>query len=268
MQLRFELGDAQAPRGHALLYARASGGAERYLATYCVVLPIQFSIGKYLPPILASQMPIEAMSQGVADVSAMPIPLMLEDADSLAALRQLAERRGDDFCDLGTLLIGNDSHRLTFAAEACTEYGQLYMAYRRSWPEPEAPGATALSPLDDVDVDAMVASVLPERARLGELARLISSARYALEGGDQRQLDMITRDLQRLAHSLPEKYRAELMVEAALRTDPTGPRLAELYLQRAYKLADEHYIDIPPIEQEIRALRGGEDEGTVGPVTP
>ena len=62
--------------------------------------------------------------------------------------------------------------------------------------------------------------------------------------------------MRRIARSLPEKYRAELLVEAALREDATGARLAELYLQRGYKLADEDYANIPPLEREIRTLRG------------
>jgi hypothetical protein len=262
VQLRFELGDPQAPRGHAILYARASGasGASgRYLATYCIVLPIPFSIGKYLPPILAGQMPMEAMEQSLPDASAMPIPLMLEDASSLAALRQLAERRGDDLCDMGTLVIGDDSHRLTFAAEACNEYGQLYGDYRRGWPDPETPMSSP--PLDELDVESVVAMALPERQRLGEVARLIGQARYAMETGDRKQLETATIHLRNVARSLPEKYRADQMVEAALRTDAIGPHLAELYLQRAYKLADEQYIDIPPIEQEIRELRASAGEG-------
>lgn len=264
MQLRFELGDAQTPRGHAILFARVSGGAERYLATYCVILPIQFSIAKYLPPILASQMPLEAMGQSADAVSAMPIPPMLEDVGSLADLRQLAERRGDDLCDIGTVTIGDDTHRLTFAAEASNEYGQLYGTYRQHWPQLAEAGARDATPLDDLDVDEVMASILPERDRLAEMARQIGQTRYAIEGGDQGQIAKATADLQRTARSLPEKYRADQMVEAALRTDAVGPRLAGLYLQRAYKLLDEQYAEIPPIEEEIRALRGADGESGGG----
>ena len=53
-----------------------------------------------------------------------------------------------------------------------------------------------------------------------------------------------------------------LLVDSALRRDDTGPRLAELYLQRAFKLADEDYIGIPPIDEQIRALQGGHDGET------
>ena len=135
------------------------------------------------------------------------------------------------------------------------EYAELYAAHQQRSPVTAEPEQLAESPLDDVDVEDVVASMLPERDRLGEIARLIGQSRYALETGDRRQLDEVTTTMHRLARSLPEKYRADLLVEAALRTAGTGPRLAELYLQRAYKLLDEDYIGIPPIEQEIRDLR-------------
>jgi hypothetical protein len=58
-----------------------------------------------------------------------------------------------------------------------------------------------------------------------------------------------------LASTLPEKNRADQHAEAAIRSEETGARLAQLYLQRAYRLLDEDYISIPPIEQQIRELR-------------
>lgn len=258
MQLRFELGDSQAPRGHAILYARAGGNSDVTLATYCVVLPIPFSIGKYLPPLFASQIPLEGLRDASA-MSVVPIPPMLEDGPSLAELRNIAEHRADDLCDLGTVFISDEGQRMTYAAEACAQYAQLFSDYARRWPAVQvrevAPEPT---PLDDLDVDAVMTQVLPERDRLGELARLIGQARYALDVHDTHQLDEVKRAMLRIVRSLPEKYRADQLMEAALRTDASGPRLAELYLQRAYKLLDEDYASIPPIERDIRTLRDGE----------
>jgi hypothetical protein len=37
------------------------------------------------------------------------------------------------------------------------------------------------------------------------------------------------------------------------------PRLAELYIKRAYKLADEEYADIPEIDSEIRSMQEGDE---------
>lgn len=251
--LRFELGDPQTPRGHAILYARVSG-SDRIVATYCVVLPIQFSIGKYLPPMFAGQLPIDALNEGVSPVSAMPIPPMFEDVESLDAVRQLAERRGDDLCDLGTLGLSDDNMRLQFAAEGSAEYGELYVAYQARWPTVASPPESA--GLEDFDVEDVLASMLPERDRLGEIAKLISQARYALESGDRRGLEKVAGDMRRLARPLPEKYRSDQLIEAVLRPDAVGPKLAELYLQRAYRILDEDYMSIPPIDAQIRTLTG------------
>jgi len=257
--LRFELGDPQAPRGHALLYARVSG-SDRIVATYCVVLPISFSIGKYLPPMFAGQIPLDALNEGVSAVSAMPIPPMFEDVESFEVVRQLAEKRADDLCDMGTLVVSDDNARLQFAAEGSAEYGELYGSYQSRWPT-VAPSSHD-APLDDLDVSDVLASMLPERDRLGELAKLISQARYALELGDRHALEKVATEMRRLAHPLPDKYRAEQLIEAALRPDAAGPKLAGLYLQRAYKILDEDYMSIPPIDAEIRAIGDGATQGT------
>ena len=256
--LRFELGDPQAPRGHALLYARVSG-TERIVATYCVVLPISFSIGKYLPPMFAGQIPLDALNEGVSAVSAMPIPPMFEDVESFEVVRQLAEKRADDLCDMGTLVVSDDNARLQFAAEGSAEYGELYGSYQSRWPT-VAPSSHD-APLDDLDVSDVLASMLPERDRLGELAKLISQARYALELGDRHALEKVATEMRRLARPLPDKYRAEQLIEAALRPDAAGPKLAGLYLQRAYKILDEDYMSIPPIDAEIRAIGDGATQG-------
>ena len=257
--LRFELGDPQAPRGHALLYARVSG-SDRIVATYCVVLPISFSIGKYLPPKFAGQIPLDALNEGVSAVSAMPIPPMFEDVESFEVVRQLAEKRADDLCDMGTLVVSDDNARLQFAAEGSAEYGELYGAYQSRWPAVASSSRDV--PLDDLDVSDVLASMLPERDRLGELAKLISQARYALELGDRHALDKVAADMRRLARPLPDKYRAEQLIEAALRPDAVGPKLAGLYLQRAYKILDEDYMSIPPIDAEIRAVADGSTRGS------
>lgn len=264
MSLHFELGDADQPRGHAILYARLAGGGVRYVATYCVILPISFSIGKFLPPFLGGQIPMEELGEA-GSANPMPIPPMLEDVESVESLRLMAERRGDDLCDLGVLLITDDTQRLTFAAEASAEYGRAFAAYQARWPSQTALRTTPAAPepaaLTDADARDVVTSLLPERDRLGEIARLIGQSRYAMEIHDQRQLDDVAAQMRHLAATLPEKYRAEQLVAAAMRTDADGAQLAELYLQRAYKLLEEDYISIPPIEQRIRELRGPDAPG-------
>ena len=74
-------------------------------------------------------------------------------------------------------------------------------------------------------------------------------------GHDTRLLTEVSGQLRMLASTLPEKYRAEQLVEAAIQPNEVGAHLAQLYIQRAYRLLDEDYINIPPIEQQIRELR-------------
>lgn len=254
MQLRFDLGDAQSPRGHAIVYANASGGAGHVMATYCVVLPITFALGKYLPPMFAAQMPMEGLREASA-MSVVPIPPMLEDVSGVAEMRALAERRGDDLCDMGAIFLNDDSQRMMFAAEAAQAYGQLYAAYSESWPT-LAPQTAADGPSEELEVEDVLAEVLSDRDRLGELAKGVGQLRYALEGHDKFLLKQTERSMQRMAAALPEKYRADLLIEAAKRDDATGARLVQLYLERAYKLLDEDYAAIPPLEQQIREARG------------
>ena len=269
MQLRFELGEANTPRGHAIVYAHLGNDTQRVIATYCVVLPIQFSIGKFLPPILSGQIPTEGLAEA-ATMSVVPIPPMLEDVSGMAELRQIAERRDDDLCDIGSIFLTNDQQRMAYAAEACQAYGQLYAEYLERQPviAPSATGGRAVE-AEELNADDVVTNLLPERDRISELSRLIGQARYAIEGHDRRLLDEVSATMHRIARSLPEKYRADLLVAAALNADATGARLAELYLQRAYKLLDEDYASIPPIEEQIRELRARErPEDGVPPANP
>jgi hypothetical protein len=258
MQLSFDLGDRQAPRGHAILYAHAGEDRSHILATYCVILPIQFSIGKFLPPMLSSQLSLEGLRDSDA-MSVVPIPPILEDAPPLAQLHQLAERRGDDLCDIGTIFISDDGQRMTYAAEACQAYAQLFADYVSRWPVvAETSTVGSETPVDDLNVEEVLAGVLSERDRLAELARMVGQVGYAREGHDQRLLEEVTQSMRRLARTLPEKYRANQLVDVVTKADAASPRLAELYIQRAYKLADEEYADIPAIDSEIRALLDSE----------
>ena len=258
MQLRFLQGDAQAPKGHAILFARNSVNPQGVLAVYCVVLPIRFSIGKFIPPILAAQMPAEGLREA-AGLNYVPIPPMLEESESLYQLERIAELRGDDLCEISASVRPDDeTSRFTLPAEAGEAYASLYMTYANaslSQSELE-PGSRQIedTPLDDLDVESLLGSMLSDRDRLNELAKLIGTARYALEGRDTRALREAEQKLRRAAEPLPEKYKAGELIKAALEPDERGLKLAKLYLERANKLVDEEYAEIPRIERDIREL--------------
>ncbi|GAC1304705.1 MAG: hypothetical protein NVSMB27_43740 [Ktedonobacteraceae bacterium] len=208
---------------------------------------------------MAAQLPAEEL-RDAANVNVMPIPPMLEEGSSLEHLQMLAERRDDDLCDIGTINPRDEGARMQKVAEGCQEYGQLYLSYTMTFDQ----GSTALpvgeqddadSPLDDLDAEELLIQTMTDRERLTELGKLVGMARYALEGHDNDLLQDTKRKMQRIAGRLADKYRTFELTNAAMDASERGARLAELYLERGFKLLDEQYADIPGIERAIKELQ-------------
>src|SRR5260370_1402759 len=62
-------------------------------------------------------------------------------------------------------------------------------------------------------------------------------------------------EMERMHRHLQEKYRGKELVTAANGNREHSAKLAELYLSRAYKLLDEEYAAIPPLDRAIRDLQ-------------
>jgi hypothetical protein len=255
MGLHFLRGNGQTPRGHALFFARSTNDSQVIYSTYCLIPPIPMSLAKYFPPIFAAQIPIEEL-QGAVRISGMPIPPMLEEGLTLEQLEELAERRDDDLCDLGTTS-SEEVERMQAASANCQEYAQLYASYIAQKRPPAQKKIIHSEPLpvDELDPEELLLEAMPERQKLTELGKLIGTARYALDGQDIPLLRETKRRMERTIRRLPEKYRGIELVAAATSNKPNSGRLAELYLSRAYKLADEEYADIPGIDRTIQDLQ-------------
>lgn len=190
-------------------------------------------------------------------MNVVPIPPMLEEGKSLDDLEMLAERRSDDLCDIGSINPLDDSARMQRVVEACQEYGQLYFGFASTFEQlQDAPiEDSEVLPLDDLDAEDLLIQTMSDRQRLTELGKMIGTARYALDGHDTHLLDETKRKMQRISRPLAEKYRSQDLIAAAVDAGERGSKLAQLYLERGFKLLDEEYADIPRIEQEIRAIR-------------
>jgi hypothetical protein len=254
MALQFLRGNSQAPKGHAFLIARSASDPRVIFCTYCIVPPIPMSLAKYIPPLLAAQIPAEEL-QDATNLSGMPIPPMLEEVSSMEYVERLAERRDDDLCDIGPLSSRDEMMRVSMAATSSQEYGQLYASYTARYASEPAPAIEKPAPLDDLDADELLLHSMSDRQRLAELGKLIGTARYAVEGRDDALLTETRRKMQRIVRLLADKYRGNELVTAATANNERGAKLAELYLSRAYKLLDEEYAAIPAIERAIRELQ-------------
>ncbi len=256
MTIRFLRGDAQAPKGHAIFIARSTADSRMVLATYCVVPPTPLSLAKYLPSFLASQLSQEDL-QDATNVPVMPIPPMLEEGSTLEHLQVLADRRDDDLVDLGTINPRDDSARMQLVAQGCQEYGQFYVNYASTFPKQgyiESP-QEEMVPLDDLDTEELFLQTMNDGQRLAELGKLVGVARYAIEGHDANLLQDTRKRMTNIARLMPEKYRGSELISAATDSSERGSQLAQLYLERGYKLLNEEYADIPGIERTIRELQ-------------
>ena len=96
---------------------------------------------------------------------------------------------------------------------------------------------------------------MTDRERLAELSKLVGTARYALDGNDTNLLQETKKRMLRIANRIPDKYRGDELITAAVEPGERGAKLVQLYLERGYKLLDEEYADIPGIERSIRDLQ-------------
>jgi hypothetical protein len=241
MAARFEVGDPDRPKGHALLYFRSTGGDE-VLATYIVVLPIAINPAKYIPPAFAA-----GMQHAVHEVGATALPPIPEGYESVEAVRRLAEFRGDDLLDGG--LTEPAPERLMLAThEIAQEYAARYEAGLAVQPPPDQ------LTIETPDEDTLRWMLMSEKERVGELAKLTGQLRYAVDGADERLRDETAGQIERLSHQLPEKYRLAEFLRAAQRPGPTGSRLAELYIDRCYRLSNEEYETLAKVDREIADL--------------
>ena len=248
MALSFDRGDVQSPCGHALLYFRDRDG-DQVLASYVLVLPIKMDMGKYLPPLLASQlgsMVTESLSGPLTSFAAPPMP---EVVDSVEALGRLAGVRGDDLVNGGDIVASDVAMAMQATAEATQAYAALYTQYLESQPvRTEIQGEGTPS---GADVQRVVYELLSERDRLAELSKLVGTLRFALERGDANLVGEAEASIATLEELLADRYWVAKIRGAAQDMSDRGATLARLYLDRCFRLVAEDYAAVEALEQQI-----------------
>ena len=249
MDITFEKGSRDQPKGHAILYYLAG---EKVLATYLAVLPLRMDLTKYVPPFLAAQV----KSSGMEEFSSFAIPPIPEEVANLEFLEKLAELRGDDLIYAGFVREDDLLEAAQQVNDAVQEYTRFYNSAVQA-----APGLDALHALpsesesaSDLDVGEVMISLMSERDRLAELAKLVGKLQFAMEGNDGRLMEESKGEIAVLAKYLPQKYHASQIVDAVSQPGPHGSRLAQLYLDRCYKIADDDFNGLQQVEQSIKDL--------------
>jgi hypothetical protein len=257
--LVFERGEQARPKGHALLYYRDAQDAAKVYATYVVVLPIALDLVKYMPPIFASH---AAELEAHGGLSSFAFPPMPEPAESYERVQQLAQARDDDLLDGGQADPQRAQRWMEAVNDLAQQYAGAYNAYVNALPHaaPPPPQRTAAPKGEAGDqggfgVNEVLYEFLSDRDRLAEMTKLIGTLRFALGGGDKRLVADTLREALALAKRLPKDARVEEMMQAVQDPSPDGARLAQLYLDRCYKLLDADAKGVQELEERIRAAQ-------------
>ena len=273
MNLTFERGDPQHPKGHALLYFRVSTEPEKVYATYVVTLPVKSDLTKYVPPFLASHLG----SLPLSDFTAFAMPPVPEAVDSYEELEQMSRLRDDDLI-FGDSMFSYDLPRMMEAVtEAVQAYTQLYteqagaVSIGFDSPVPEVQsgletsgsvplgGQTAASGGQAEDtsynVNEVLFGLMSERDKLGELSRLLGKLRFAVEGSDSNEVEEVAAEISTLGRHLPENYLVPSLLAVAKETTQQASRLAQLYLDRCFRLSDGDTSSAAELDQQIQSIK-------------
>ena len=250
MSFTFERGNADKPKGHALLYFHNTHDADETLATYLVMLPIQVDVSKYVPPFLMNQIGEAAAKE----LSAFAFPPAPEPVSGSAFIEALAESREDDIIYGGSISTSDVTELLGIVNEAIGWYAELCDA---AAPPPDAlyepDGA---EPDDGFSVNDVLYGLMSDQDRLNELTRLVGRLRDAVVSGHSELAGDTRVEILTLGRHMPDNHQVSRLADAAGSVGENAAQLANLYLQRCFHLASEEYVKLGEVEDEIRAIEG------------
>lgn len=246
MDLNFEKGDPQRPKGHALAYFRTHSEPDKVYATYIIVLPLKVDFSKYVPPFLTSH--LANMTPG--DLSAFSLPPVPEEISSHQELQQLAELRDDDLLFAGTMLSFDLSNLMETVGDIVNEYARMWSENTR---QNLASGRGELE--DSSNVNEVLYGMMSDKNRLEELSKMVGKLRFAVEGNDYRTGQEVEEEIRILARHLPEEFHVTNIVQSAMDSSAKGAKLAQLYMDRCYKLCNDDKAAAIELETQIDNLK-------------
>ena len=277
MDLSFDRGDPDNPRGHALLYFRVDTEPDAVYATYVVTLPVKSDLTKYVPPFLASHLG----NMPLSDLSAFAMPPVPEALGSLSELERLSQLREDDLVYGGNMFSFDLARMMEMATEAVQVYSglcseslamnstpaegaaaaigeelretlgtpQAQESEHEIEPEPETESDESLN------VNEVLFSFMSENDKLGELSKLLGRLRFAVDGSDRDSAEEVSSEITVLSRHLPENFRVNDLLEAAKDNSDKSSQLAKLYIDRCFRLSAGEDAEADELAIQIQLLR-------------
>ncbi|MDE2942245.1 MAG: hypothetical protein OXP10_07915 [Chloroflexota bacterium] len=153
MDLYFERGEMDSPKGHALVFFRRKFDPNTVLATYIIALPIKVDVTRYIPPMFAGKMQ-DMLTNDLAGFAFPPLPEKIDDLDHI---RRMAEAREDDLIDGGSV---DDSDPM----ELIQVVSEVQQEYSRRWERL----MEAQTPLPASSVNELIYELMGERDKLSD----------------------------------------------------------------------------------------------------
>lgn len=245
MDIAFDRGSNERPKGHALLYFRSSSDPDEIWVTYLVILPITVDVSKYVPPFLMNQVG----EMGPKDLSAFAFPPAPERIEGYGALEEMAELRNDDIISAGRFDPNDVPSAMMSINDAVQRYAEIYSQVAGGVVQAEGEQEEDAG---EFGVNEVLFSLMSESDKLSELTKLVGSLRFAVEGSDETMTRETEDSIGLLSKHLPENHNIQQLVEAVKSSDSRSAELADLYLQRCYHLVQEEYAKLGQIEAKIR----------------
>ena len=191
-----------------------------------------------------------------------PVP---EPVSGQAELERLARLRDDDLLYGGDMFSFDLPRMMETVTEVVQQYSDLCGARFKpaeSASSPDTAGAGAPAVLSDgpetddsasYNVNEVLFSLMSETDKLADLARLMGKLRFAVEGRDSGQAEETSEEIAVLAKHLPDNFQVASLLSAARDTSPKSSRLAQLYLDRCFRLSAGDHSSVQTLESEIRS---------------
>jgi hypothetical protein len=123
-------------------------------------------------------------------------------------------------------------------------------------PSVEATGGGASIEDTSFQVNEVLFSFMSESDKLTELSRLLGKLRFAQESKDSGMVKEASSEIASLARYLPAEFHMASLLTAAQDASLRGSKLAQLYLDRCFRLSAGDSNSAQVLEQEIQSLEG------------
>ena len=257
MDIIFERGSQDSPKGHAFVYFTSSDYPDEVWASYLVMLPITVDLAKYMPPFLMNQMG----DASIQDMSAFAFPPAPEKTGGREQMEALAAMRGDDILFGGTLNTSDVPAMMLAVGDAVQHYNALYKALvdRRGLADaPPDDDAVAEEEGVGFGVNDVMYGLMSDTDKLNELTTLVGKLRFAVDNNEDALVKEAEADIGLLSQHFEFDHKTNRIVQSIKLGDgdEDAQRLTILYLQRCYHIIHEEYLALGSVEQQIAAIEG------------